>query len=233
MINNREIASILPNVTVVIPTFNEAGNLSYVLSRIPPLVGEIIIVDGHSTDDTVALARKLCPRAKLIYQEEKGKGDALRTGFKDSTGDIIVTIDADGSMDPEEIHRFIKPLTDGCDFVKGSRFLPGGGTTDAPMHRIIGNWGLAKLTNLLYGSRYTDVTYGYNALSKRCLEMIELRSAGFSAETEMSIKVKKARLRITEVPSYESPRLSGEAKLHSIRDGWRILRTIVGERFRN
>ncbi len=229
--NNSEKANKSPKITVIIPILNEEKNLSHVLPKIPSLVDEILIVDGHSTDNTVAVAKKLCPHARIIYQEGKGKGNALRTGFKYSTGDIIITLDADGSMNPGEIPQFVEPLMDDYDFVKGSRFLPGGDTVDASVHRIIGNWVFAKLTNLLHRSRYTDVTYGYNALSRRCLERLELRSWGFTIETEMAIKVKKARLRITEVPSYESARLSGEAKLHSLRDGWRILKTIIGELF--
>lgn len=230
--NNSEKAGKTPKITLIIPTLNEEGNLPHILPKIPSIVDEVIIVDGYSTDTTVAVVAKLCPHARIIYQEGKGKGGALRTGFKCATGDIITTIDADGSMNPDEIPSFIEPLRDGHDFVKGSRFIRGGGTDDAPAHRLFGNWILAKITNLLYRSKYTDVTYGYNALSRHCLEKIQLKSSGFSIETEMAIKVKKAGLRITEVPSFESARISGQAKLHSLRDGWRILKTILGERFR-
>jgi glycosyltransferase involved in cell wall biosynthesis len=219
-------------ITLVVPTFNEEGNLPHVLPRIPLLVDEIIIVDGHSLDNTVVIAGKLCPRAYIIYQEGKGKGNALLTGFKHANGDIVVTMDADGSMDPDEIVRFIDVLKSGYDFAKGSRFIRNGGTNDAPRHRLFGNWVLAMITNMLYRTRYTDVTYGYNGLSRRCLEMMKLKSWGFSIETEMAIKAKKAGMKITEVPSFESPRISGQAKLNSYRDGWLILKVIVAERFR-
>ena len=220
-------------VTLVIPTFNEEGNLSYVLPQIPQLVDEVIIVDGHSIDNTVREAAKLCPRARIIYQEGKGKGNALRTGFTQATGDIVVTMDADGSMNPNEIVRFVEALKNGYDFAKGSRFVRSGGTNDAPKHRLFGNWALAVVTNMLYRSHYTDVTYGFNAISRQSLQKIKLRSWGFSIETEMAIKSQKAGLKITEIPSFESPRIAGQAKLNSYRDGWLILKTIVAERFRS
>ena len=219
-------------VTLVIPTFNEEGNLPYVLPKIPQLVDEVIIVDGHSSDNTVKEAAKLCPGAQIIYQQGKGKGNALRTGFDHAMGDIVVTMDADGSMNPDEIIRFVDVLQNGYDFAKGSRFIHNGGTDDAPGHRLFGNWALAAITNLFYGTHYTDVTYGFNAFSRRCLEKIKLRSLGFSIETEMAIKAKKAGMKITEVPSFESSRISGQAKLNSYRDGWLILKIIVAERFR-
>jgi glycosyltransferase involved in cell wall biosynthesis len=220
-------------ITLVVPTFNEEGNLPHVLPQIPSIVDEIIIVDGHSSDNTVAVAGILCPRAHVIYQEGKGKGNALRTGFKHANGDIVVTMDADGSMNPDEIIRFVGVLKSGYDFAKGSRFILSGGTNDAPRHRLFGNWALALITNMLYQTHYTDVTYGYNALSRRCLEMMKLRSWGFSIETEMAIKAKKTGMKIIEVPSFESPRISGQAKLNSYRDGWLILKIIVAERFRS
>lgn len=220
------------SITLIIPTLNEAGCLPYVLPQIPSFVDEILIVDGHSTDNTVEVAKKLCPRAKIIYQEGKGKGNALRTGFVASTGDIIVTMDADGSMNPEEISSFVEPLLDGYAFAKGSRFTQGGGTVDATEFRLFGNRMLANTTNLLHRSEYTDVTYGYNAIKKQYLERTEFRSDGFSIETEIAIRAKKAGLKTIEIPSFESARVSGTAKLHSYRDGWSILKIIVRERFR-
>jgi len=107
--------------------------LPHVLPQIPDIVDEIIIVDGHSLDNTVATAGKLCPRAHIIYQEGKGKGNALRTGFTYANGDIVVTMDADGSMNPDEIVRFVEVLKSGYDFAKvrglyateGQMMLPG------------------------------------------------------------------------------------------------------------
>src|SRR5208283_2501805 len=86
----------------------------------------------------------------MLSMEGRGKGNALRTGFKHANGDIVVTMDADGSMNPDEIIRFIDVLKSGYDFAKGSRFIRSGGTNDAPRHRLFGNWALAVITNMLY-----------------------------------------------------------------------------------
>jgi glycosyltransferase involved in cell wall biosynthesis len=219
-----------PKITVLIPTLNETGNLSYVLSRIPPIVDEILIVDGYSSDNTVAVAKQLCPRARVIYQDKRGKGDAIKCGIRQATGDIIVTLDCDGSMDPQEIPRLVTPLLNGYDSVKGSRFLKDGGTTDMPTYRRLGNKFFVFLTNLLYGTKYTDITYGYQAFWKKTFEKTPLRSNGFETEIEMHIEAIKTRLRVMEVPSFEHKRLTGEGKLKSIRDGWRILSMILRKR---
>lgn len=218
-------------VSVIICTFNEAKNLPYVLPKIPDWVDQVILVDGHSTDNTVEVARKLRPDIRVLYQLGKGKGDALRYGIQQAGGEIVVTLDADGSTDPEEIPKFIDPLLNGYDFAKGSRFLEGGGTLDMPRHRIFGNRVFTILTNLLYSTRYSDLAYGYNAFRKSALKGIQLSSDGFEIETELNIKVAKAGLKVKEVPSFERKRISGRENLRSFQDGWRILRTILKERF--
>lgn len=220
-----------PKITLLILALNEADNLPYVLPRIPSIVDDVWLVDGHSTDSTVHVAKTLRPDLRIIYQEGKGKGDAIRCGVKCTTGDIIVTIDADGSMDPEEIPRFVEPLRNGCDFVKGSRFLPGASTRDMPLHRVLGNKFFVWLVNVMFGARYTDLCYGYNAFRRDAIKNVEIVSDGFEIETELNIKVVKAGLRVTEVASCEEARLNGEGNLKSFPDGLRILMTIFRERF--
>lgn len=227
--HSASIDALLPRVSVIVPTLNEAANLPHVLPRIPHSVKEILVVDGHSSDDTATIALKYHPKVRVIYQKGKGKGDALRCGFGEARGDLIVTLDADGSMRPEEMLRFLEALANGYDFAKGTRFKGDGGSSDMEGHRVFGNRVFAMLTNLLYRSRYTDVTYGYNAFWKRCLDRVELRSAGFDIETETAIRFKKAKLKIIEIPSYEDARLNGKANLHSFRDGWHILKEILKE----
>ena len=217
------------HISVVIPTLNEAQNLPYVLPYIPSIVGEIILVDGHSTDDTIAVAQQLQPAIHVIKQMGKGKGSALKAGFAVCTGDIIVMLDADGSADPNEIPLFIEALQAGNDFAKGSRFLPGGGSRDITPLRQRGNYWLCKLVNMLFGTRFSDLCYGYNAFWRHCLDHIEIDCDGFEIETLISLRTYKANLKIVEVPSFEYPRRHGLSNLHTFRDGWRVLRTIVKE----
>jgi glycosyltransferase involved in cell wall biosynthesis len=217
-------------VSVVIPSLNEAENLPYVLARLPEGLHEVILVDGHSTDATVAVARRLCPDVRVLTQSGRGKGDALATGFRACTGDIVVTLDGDGSTDPAEIPRFVAALCAGADFVKGSRFAQGGATSDITWTRRWGNHALNALVNRLYRTSFTDLCYGYNAFWAHCLPYMRVDCDGFEVETLVNVRVAKAGLVIHEVPSFEHDRLSGASNLRAVRDGSRVLRTIVRER---
>src|SRR6266699_4367969 len=116
-----------PSVSVIVPSLNEARNIPHVFARIPD-VHEVILVDGFSADDTVAVARQIRPGVRVVGQTRQGKGNALACGFTAATGDIIAMVDADGSADPVEIPRFVKALIEGADFAKGTRFAAGGGS---------------------------------------------------------------------------------------------------------
>ena len=129
-----------PKVSVVIPAKNEALNLPDVFAALPIGLHEVILVDGNSSDDTVEVARRLLPSVMVIGQTRKGKGNALACGFAAATGDIIVMLDADGSTDPAEIPRYVEAVTQGADFAKGSRFLPGGGSSYISRIRQFGNY---------------------------------------------------------------------------------------------
>ncbi|HYU72660.1 MAG TPA: glycosyltransferase family 2 protein [Ktedonobacteraceae bacterium] len=218
-----------PGISVVIPAMNEAKNLPHVLPHLPSIVSEVILVDGNSSDDTVAVAMQLYPSIRIIKQVGKGKGAALKEGFTASTGDIIVMLDADGSADPDEIERFVAALLQGYDFAKGSRFSKGGGSHDITFLRRLGNDMLSRLVNLLFGTRFSDLCYGYNAFWRHCLEYVEIDCDGFEVETLINLRMHKAALKTIEVPSFEHPRLYGQSNLRTFSDGWRVLKTIVQE----
>ncbi len=217
-------------VSVVVPTINEAENLGYVLPGIPTWVHEVILVDGGSTDGTPEIAKSLLPSIRIIGQDRPGKGAALQAGFGAATGEIIVTLDADGSADPHEIPLFVSCLTRGADFVKGSRFMQGGGTDDMGPLRYAGNWALRRLVRTAFGGRYSDLCYGYNAFWRRILPVIEGDADGFEIETLMNVRVLAAGLRVAEIPSFEGARIHGSSNLNTFRDGYRVLRLIARER---
>jgi glycosyltransferase involved in cell wall biosynthesis len=219
-----------PRVSVVIPAMNEAENLPYAFSRLPEGLHEVILVDGHSVDDTVAVAKRLRPDVRIVTQSGKGKGNAMADGFAACTGDIIVMLDADGSTDPAEIPRFVSALRSGADFVKGSRYAQGGSSMDITRTRSLGNRVLRGMVNALYGTHYTDLCYGYNAFWARCLPYMRVDCDGFEVETLINVRIAKAGLIVHEVPSYESVRLHGSSNLRALPDGSRVLRTIVRER---
>ncbi|MFN2497311.1 MAG: glycosyltransferase family 2 protein [Pseudonocardiaceae bacterium] len=216
-------------VTLVIPAKNEARNIAWVLEQVPDCVDEIVLVDGNSVDATVVTARSCRPDLRVVTQQRTGKGDALRAGFLAASGEIIVMIDADGSMSPKEIPHFLYFLSNGYDFVKGSRFVGGGGTLDITRLRRLGNQGLLLLTNTLYHAHLTDLCYGFCAFHRRYLGFLDLTTPGFEIETQMTICAIRAGLRIAEVPSFEMPRRSGQSNLRTFRDGTRVLRTVLRE----
>ncbi|PZG22679.1 glycosyltransferase family 2 protein [Nonomuraea aridisoli] len=220
------------SVSVIVPAMNEAENLPHVFATLPEWIDEVILVDGNSADDTVAVARRLRPDLRVVVQTRRGKGNALIEGFQAARGDIIVMIDADGSTDGREIHSFVTALVNGADFAKGSRYAPGGGSDDLSPIRSLGNKVLTTLTNLLYGTRYTDLCYGYNAFWAHHLDALALDCDGFEIETLMNVRAAQAGLVIREVPSHEHSRIHGDSNLHAVRDGWRVLRTIMRERSR-
>jgi hypothetical protein len=218
-----------PRVSVVIPAINEAENIAHVLEGLPDGLHEVILVDGNSRDGTVEVATRVRSDIRVLTQPGRGKGDALRTGFAAVTGNLIVMLDADGSADPAEIPRFVEALVSGSDFAKGSRFLEGGGSADITPVRRLGNQFLSGTVNLLYGTHFTDLCYGYNAFWTRCLPFISLDAPGFEVETLINLRIASAGMRISEVPSYEADRMSGQSNLKTFRDGFRVFCTIVKE----
>jgi len=218
-----------PTISVVIPTLNEAENLRYVLERLPAMVSEVIIVDGHSTDNTIAVAAEVRPDAKIVDQDGLGKGNALACGFKAATGEITVMLDADGSTDPAEIPRFVAALTNGYDFAKGTRFMTGGGSSDITPLRRLGNWGLTTIVNQIWHVKYSDLCYGYNAFWTRALPPSFSDCDGFEVETLMNLRLAASDIKVMEVPSFEFNRRHGTSNLKVGRDGGRVLRTILAE----
>src|SRR6266480_7793265 len=233
-----------PRVSVVIPALNEARNLPHVFAGMPEGIHELILVDGHSVDDTVRVARELRPDVRVVRQTRTGKGNALACGFAAATGDIIAMVDADGSADPGEIPRFVEALLDGADFAKGTRFVAGGGSSDITRLRSLGNYALTAFFNACYGRNYSDLCYGFNVFWRRHVPVLGLDSEspvpadgmrlwgdGFEIETLINIRIAQAGLTVAEVGSYEHPRIHGVSNLNAFSDGWRVLRTILVERF--
>ena len=239
-----------PGVSVIIPARNEGRNLPLILDSLPEGIDEVIVIDGNSTDDTVAVA-EVHPRvSKVVVQRAKGKGAALSLGLRVASHDYVVMIDADGSMDTEEIPAFVAALEAGADVVRGSRYLPAGGSEDLTPFRSFGNRVLTGLANVLFDVSWTDLAYGYAAFRKSALEQMDVfyydskigslpfsrgMSYGQGFEIESLIFCRSARrgLTVVEIPSIEASRWHGASNLKAIPDGFRALSAILVERARS
>ena len=195
----------LPFVSFVIPTLNEAKNLPHLLPRIPEWAYEVIIIDGRSTDGTIEVARQLLPNVRIVVEPRRGKGAALQAGFRDARGEVIIMLDADGSMAPEEAILFLSALMAGADLVKGSRTIQGAGSVDLSWFRSLGNWGLTLIVRLLYRCAFSDLCYGYIAFWSKHVNRFASDRDGFEIETLICVRALKNKLKITEVASFESP----------------------------
>jgi glycosyltransferase involved in cell wall biosynthesis len=218
-----------PKVSLVIPTLNEALGLAHVLPRVPREVDEIVVVDGHSRDRTIETVYRVCPSALIVFQAGRGKGNALKEGIRASTGDIIITMDGDGSMDPDDIPEFVARLRGGYDFVKGSRELAGAGSDDFTRLRRAGNSGLTAVANLIFGSEYTDLTFGFNGYWRSTINHLWCIADGFEFEIQAALRAASVGMQTSEVPTYEGARIGGKSKLNPVTDGTAILRIIVAE----
>ena len=222
------------SVSIVIPALNEAANLPHVLPRIPqiPEITEVLLVDGASTDGTCEVARNLLPDVKLVQQDGKGKGNAVRCGAEAAIGDYFLVLDADGSQLPEEIPNYIEKAADGYDLVKGSRYLNGRDTEDETLDRVV----IVNLTyfvaNTLWRTSFSDIGYGVFLIDRRKFLDLGIRSNYLEMEYELMIKAKRAGLKIAEVAAHEEARINGTSHLSYRHDGWLIFKTVMREWWR-
>ena len=239
LIDEKTVAETLvlqnTDITIVIPALNEERIIARVIGDLHRHgYHDILVVDGQSEDGTARIAKE--NGARILVQGRRGKGDALRQAvdhllFASACSEIIVMMDADGSMNIEDIPRLVKALESGADLVKASRFLPGGHSEDMTWFRNFGNRLLLFLVNALWSFRYTDLCYGFAAFKKSAIEALFplLKSINFEIETEIFVRAKRIGLTVTEVPSLEFRRAYGVSNLRALRDGLSILGIILGE----
>ncbi len=224
----------MATVSVVIPAYNEQATLVSVVNRLLALldITEIVIVNDCSTDATGRLADELAlshPSVRTIHQpKNQGKTEALKTGFQQTTGDVVIVQDADLEYDPSEIPEVIGPILEGeADVVYGSRFLVRKRTRVLYFYHYLANRGLTFLSNIFTNINMTDVETGYKAFRGEIIRNMIISSEGFGFEIEVTAKVAKLRCAIYEVPISYCGRTYEEGKKIGMKDGFAALWYIV------
>jgi glycosyltransferase involved in cell wall biosynthesis len=226
------------STSVIIPTLNEEESISQVLSRIPwELVSEVLVVDGGSSDNTVALAQ--ASRGRVIHEPRRGYGQACASGVAEASGEVIVFLDADGANDPKQINELLEPMlkNNGAELVLGSRLIGEISPGAMPWHQRFGNWLSAKLIQLLYGEPLSDLS-PFRAVLRSKLLNLELKDMTYGYPTEMIVKAARRGWHIVEIPVNYYPRIGGKSKISGTIRGtilatYHILATILrytGER---
>jgi glycosyltransferase involved in cell wall biosynthesis len=209
-------------ISVIVPTRNEAANLRPVLELAAPYADELLVVDGHSTDNTREIAASF--GAKVYLDNNRGKGDAIRVAIEHATGDILVFVDADGSHDPRDIPALIEPIVHNvADHVSGSRMLGGSDELHATIHQFVRLFGSQIITlsvNYTQNLRLTDCQNGFRAIRKDVAQALDLQECITTIEQEMVIKSVRSGYRLAEVATHEYVRANGQSNFR-VLDVWR------------
>ena len=222
-------------VSIVIPTLNEEETIGKVIDEIPKenierwgYQVEILVADNNSSDKTREIAAER--GAKVIIEPARGKGRAIRTAFKAASGDFIFMLDADYTYPAIYISKMLEVLREGSDVVIGSRLRGQIGEGAMSKLNVVGNHLLALMASTLYRTRISDLCTGYWGLTKEVVSKLELNAIGFELEAEMFVQIAKKGYKIAEVPIFYRRRAS-PSKLNSLRDGFKIGRTLLKKRF--
>lgn len=226
-------------LSIIIPVYNEETTIGQVIDRVlkvplPGIKKEVIVVNDGSTDQSKRRILEARVRNDGIKSFESiinlGKGAAIRIGLTKATGDLVIIQDADLELDPQEYRKILQPIIDGkTKVVYGSRFL--GGQNRVPPKTRLANWLLTNLTNLLYGSRLTDMETAYKAFRTKVIKGIRLRAIEFEFEPEITARILKKGVSILEVPIQYRPRTRTEGKKISLKDGVEAIYTLLRCKF--
>ena len=214
-------------IICIIPTLDEAATVAEVVKKAKRFTQRVVVIDGHSGDNTCEIASEA--GADIMLQEGKGKGMALRSAFdRIVEGKVFVIIDGDATYDALEMEMITKPiLEDEADMVIGSRLK--GKMEKGSISRLnyIGNGVFNFLLNSLFHGDITDSQSGFRALNRKAIQTLDLSSEGFEVEIEMTVKALKKGLRVREVPISYKRRRGSSSKLNPLKDGSRIMKTLI------
>ena len=219
-------------ITILIPAFNEEKNIALVikdtlkLSKKYPL--EVIVVDDGSTDKTAIVAKVSGATKVISHKKNMGKGAAVKTGINHAQGDFIIQIDSDYQFKPSEIPNFIQALNAGANIVVGSRFKGNQiAKGSIKLTHIFGNAFLSLVTSVASGIKVTDIMAGFKGFQTKSAKKLDLQTNHFGYEAEIIVKAKKLNLKVSEIPISYSKRKFGHSAVNTIRDGFKVIFTII------
>lgn len=223
-------------LSVIIPVYNEVGNIEEILKRVraTKTASEIIVVDDGSQDGTRDVLKELDGKDKvrvILHEKNQGKGAAVRTGMDAAAGEILLIQDADLEYDPRDYATLLQPLEEGiADVVYGSRFL-GGPRRVTMFWHMVANRLLTFMTNILYDTILSDMETGYKVFRRKVVEGMKIRAKRFDFEPEFTAKVLKRHYRIYEVPISFNPRDYSQGKKIKLKDAFEAVWTLLKYRF--
>jgi glycosyltransferase involved in cell wall biosynthesis len=236
----RPVRSDEPTVSVIIPARNEAGNIERLLARVPEMGGgtEVVFVEGHSTDDTFDAIRRAVAahphrRCTVLQQTGKGKGDAVRLGFAKSTGDILMILDADISVAPEDLVRFYEALRDGTgEFINGVRLVYPMEDRAMRFFNLVGNKFFSLAFSWLIGTPVKDTLCGTKVLWKRDYDILAANRVYFGdfdpfGDFDLLFGAAKLNLKIVDLPIRYRERTYGTTNIQRWRHGWILLQMVL------
>ena len=216
------------DLTILVPVYNEKENIDHLVKGLKKTVTkwkyktEVLLVDDGSSDGSGPLLDIAAKKENFLriihHKQNKGFGGALQTGYKNAKGNVISTMDADLTHNPEEILRLMKEIENGYDIVIGSRYVEGGKMVDVAWYRRLVSDMSRVLIKILFNMPIRDVTNGFRAVKKEVVDSIELKSNSFNILPEMVVKARRKGYKITEVPMTLTKRLYGESKMNPLKD---------------
>ena len=212
--------------TLVIPTMNEIDGMRKIMPKIKKeWVDQILIVDGGSKDGTIEYAKE--NKYEIMVQKTRGIGNGYREALPLIKGDVIITFSPDGNSVPEKIPDIVGKMKEGYDLLIVSRYLPGAKSYDDDIFTRIGNKVFTKTINLFFGGKYTDSLVIFRAYKKNLINDLKIDAEHMTFEEQISIRAAQKKLRITEIPGDEPPRIGGERKMKIFKTGSTLLMEIL------
>ena len=211
----------MKNLTLIIPAKNESASLPKVLEEIKDYECKVIVILEASDIETIKVIETF--NCKIVYQSDRGYGNALIEGMSNVKTDYLCIFNADGSFNPKYLNEMLNTCRNNLDFVFASRYMSGGGSDDDTLLTTIGNFIFSSIGNIFFSLKLSDILYTFLLGKTESFKKLDLKSKDFCLCVEMPIKAKRNKMNFVDISSYERKRIAGKKKVNEFRDGFKIL----------